>query len=72
MLRALAAADDRTVLIAAHRLAAITPKADHVVVFSRGRVVQQGTHAALLRDDGGEYARLWAAALAEDPPPKAP
>ena len=72
VLRALAAADDRTVLIAAHRLAAITPKADHVVVFSRGRVVQQGTHAALLRDDGGEYARLWAAALAEDPPPKAP
>ncbi|KAH8050288.1 ATP-binding cassette subfamily B [Aureococcus anophagefferens] len=46
--------------------------ADHVVVFSRGRVVQQGTHAALLRDENGEYARLWAAALAEDPPPKAP
>ena len=49
-----------TLLAAAHRLSAITPSADHVVVFRAGRVVEQGTHVALLAQDG-EYRRLWLA-----------
>ena len=49
-----------TLITAAHRLSAITPDADHVVVFKAGRVVEQGTHTALLAQDG-EYRRLWRA-----------
>ncbi|KAJ8599105.1 hypothetical protein CTAYLR_008878 [Chrysophaeum taylorii] len=51
----------RTLLVVAHRLAAITPVADHIVVFKDGRVVQQGSHTALLRQKQGEYAKLWRA-----------
>lgn len=47
-----------TLITAAHRLSAITPNADHVVVFKAGRVAEQGTHTALLAQDG-EYRRLW-------------
>ncbi len=32
---------------------------DHIVVFEQGRVVQHGTHEALLQDSGGAYAALW-------------
>ena len=49
-----------TLITAAHRLSAITPNADHVVVFKAGRVAEQGTHTALLAQDG-EYRRLWRA-----------
>jgi subfamily B ATP-binding cassette protein HlyB/CyaB len=42
---------DRTVLIVAHRLSAVR-HADRIVVMDRGRVVEQGTHADLLRNDG--------------------
>lgn len=50
----------RTTLIVAHRLSTIE-HADRVVVMNRGRVVEQGTHAALL-EQGGLYARLHRAA----------
>jgi len=46
----------RTTLIVAHRLSTIE-HADRVVVMERGRIVEQGTPAALLRA-GGAYARL--------------
>ena len=49
-----------TLIAAAHRLSAITPNADHVVVFKAGSVAEQGTHTALLAHDG-EYRRLWRA-----------
>jgi len=45
-----------TTLVVAHRLATIR-RADRIVVIERGRVVAQGTHDALVREEG-LYARL--------------
>ena len=60
-------AHDRTTLVVAHRLATIR-RADRIVVIERGRVVAQGNHDALVREDG-LYARL--AALQFDAVPAA-
>jgi subfamily B ATP-binding cassette protein MsbA len=49
---------DRTTLVIAHRLSTIE-HADRIVVLDAGRVVEQGSHAALL-SQGGIYARLHA------------
>jgi len=50
-------AQGRTTLVIAHRLSTIV-SADSIVVMDRGRIVEQGTHAELLRRKG-QYARLW-------------
>jgi ATP-binding cassette, subfamily B, bacterial len=57
--------EGRTALTIAHRLAT-AEHADLILVLERGRLVQQGTHAQLLADPGGAYARLhgsWMASL---------
>jgi subfamily B ATP-binding cassette protein MsbA len=54
----------RTTLIIAHRLSTVR-RADRLVVIDRGRIVEAGTHAALL-ELGGLYARLYQRQFRDD------
>ncbi len=47
----------RTTLAIAHRLSTIQ-KMDKIVVFDKGKIVEQGTHAELTKNDG-IYSELW-------------
>jgi ATP-binding cassette subfamily B multidrug efflux pump len=49
--------DGKTVIAIAHRLSTIAAL-DRLIVIERGDIVEEGTHADLLRE-GGLYARLW-------------
>jgi subfamily B ATP-binding cassette protein HlyB/CyaB len=49
----------RTVIIVAHRLAAVSA-CDRIVGMADGQIVEQGTHDELVNRNGGLYARLWA------------
>ncbi|NEX60362.1 ABCB family ABC transporter ATP-binding protein/permease [Noviherbaspirillum galbum] len=48
---------NRTALVIAHRLSTVV-NANEILVFERGRIIERGTHAALL-ERGGPYASLW-------------
>jgi len=52
------AARNKTALVIAHRLSTVVD-ADEILVMEGGRIVERGTHAALLARDG-RYAQMWA------------
>ena len=52
----------RTTVAIAHRLST-AEAADEVIVMDRGRIVQRGPHAELVRDTGSVYALLYASWL---------
>jgi ABC-type transport system involved in cytochrome bd biosynthesis fused ATPase/permease subunit len=55
----------RTVLLVAHRLITIR-KADLIYVMDAGRVIEAGSHAELLQQEG-RYAALWRAQSEGEP-----
>jgi len=57
-------AANRTTLMIAHRLSTVV-HADEILVLEHGRVVERGTHAALLAKDG-LYAAMWHRQLEAD------
>ena len=54
----------RTSVTIAHRLTT-AENADEVIVVDRGRIVQRGPHAALVRQEGSVYAGLHASWVAQ-------
>jgi ATP-binding cassette, subfamily B, heavy metal transporter len=56
-------AQGHTTLIIAHRLSTVM-NADEILVLDGGRIVERGSHRALL-EQGGHYAQMWALQLQE-------
>jgi subfamily B ATP-binding cassette protein MsbA len=55
---------NRTTLVIAHRLSTVE-RADEIIVLHDGRIVESGTHQALL-DAGGRYAELYRMQFSEE------
>ena len=52
-----AAAENKTVFYISHRLST-TRDADRIIMLENGRIIEEGTHAALLAKNG-KYAKMW-------------
>lgn len=48
---------NKTVIVIAHRLSTLA-EMDRILVFEKGRIIEDGTHQALLGLNG-QYAKLW-------------
>ncbi len=48
---------NRTTIVIAHRLSTLS-RMDRILVFSKGKIVEEGTHSALLSQNG-LYAQMW-------------
>ncbi|HRN83051.1 MAG TPA: ABC transporter ATP-binding protein, partial [Nitrosomonas europaea] len=48
---------NKTVIVVAHRLSTIA-HLDRILVFNRGRIIEDGSHAQLLAANGA-YTQLW-------------
>src|SRR5262249_45607096 len=53
-----AASRDRIVFVVTHRLSTAV-EADQIVFLADGRVIERGTHVALLAQPDGAYRRFW-------------
>lgn len=49
---------DKTVIIAAHKLVTLQ-ELDRILVFNRGRIVEDGSHEELIRIKDGHYSKMW-------------
>ncbi|PSJ43219.1 ABC transporter ATP-binding protein [Allosphingosinicella deserti] len=49
---------DRTAIVIAHRLSTVRAL-DRILVFDKGRIVEDGAHVALLEREDGQYRRLF-------------
>ena len=50
--------EDRTAIFVSHRLSSCL-FSDRIFVFQDGRLVREGTHKELLKDEGCVYRELW-------------
>jgi subfamily B ATP-binding cassette protein HlyB/CyaB len=60
----------RTVFVIAHRLSTVRDS-DRIITIEAGQIVEDGTHAELLKR-GGRYARLWQCQATGAPVPATP
>jgi len=49
---------NKTVIAIAHRLSTLK-EMDRILVFVEGKIIQDGSHSELIKDETGLYARLW-------------
>jgi ABC-type multidrug transport system fused ATPase/permease subunit len=49
--------ENRTTIVIAHRLSTIQ-KMDRIIVMDNGNIIEDGSHAELIKKDG-HYAELW-------------
>jgi ABC-type multidrug transport system fused ATPase/permease subunit len=55
----------RTTLAIAHRLSTLNHM-DRIIVFERGKIIEEGSHAQLMKLNG-RYAQLWRMQTGEAP-----
>jgi len=48
----------RTAIVIAHRLSTVSAL-DRILVFDKGRIVEDGSHGELMRRSGGRYRQLF-------------